>query len=67
MERIMSIINIAVGLMRSPLPQELEKKISGANNIKQIRQACDTNPELESALMDGMQPVKTLLESLFVD
>ena len=52
--------------MRSPLPQELEKKISGANNIKQIRQACDTSPELESALMDGMQPVKTLLESLFV-
>ena len=32
----MSIINIvlqSVGLMRSPMPKELEKKLSGRNNV----------------------------------
>ena len=35
-ERIMSIINIvlqSVGLMQSPMPKELEKKLSGRNNV----------------------------------
>lgn len=65
----MSIINIAlqsVGLMRSRMPEELEKKLSGRNSVKQIREACESCPELKDAVIDSMQPVKALLESLFV-
>ena len=55
----MSIINIAlqsVGLMRSPMPEELEKKLSGRNNVKQICEACEGCPELKDAVIDKQQP-----------
>ena len=68
-ERIMSIINIAVqsvGLMQSPMPEELEKKLSGSNNVKQIREKCEGCPDLKDAVIDSMQPVRALLESLFI-
>ena len=68
-ERIMSIINLAlqaVGLMHSRMPEELEKKISGCKKMKLIWQTAAGCPELQSALLDSMQPVKALLESLFV-
>ena len=68
-ERIMSIINIAlqsVGLMRSSMPEYLEKKLAGRNNVKKIREACEGCPELKDAIVDSMQPVKALLESLFI-
>lgn len=68
-ERIMSIINIAlqaVGLMRSGMSEDLEKCISNCKTVKEIREACEAQPQLESALIDAMQPLKSLLESLFV-
>jgi hypothetical protein len=52
-----------MGLMRSSMPEELEKKLSGRDNVKQIREACEGCPELKDAVIDSMQP---LLESLFV-
>lgn len=60
----MPIINIAaqsVGLMRSSVPEELEKKQSGRNNVKQIHEACEVCPELKDTLINSMQ---ALLESL---
>lgn len=68
-ERIMSIINLAlqaVGLMCSRMPEDLEKKIPGCKKMKLIRQAAAGCEELQSALLDSMQPIKALLESLFV-
>lgn len=65
----MSIINIAlqaVGLMRSSMSDDLEKCISSCKTVKQIREACKVQPQLHSALIDAMQPLKSLLESLFV-
>ena len=65
----MSIINIAlqaVGLMRASMSEELEKKLSGRNSVKQIREACESCLELKDAVNDSMQPVKSLLESLFI-
>ena len=38
--------------MRSAMSEELEKKLSSRNNVKQIREACEGSPELKDALID---------------
>lgn len=51
------------------MPEELETKLSGANNIKQVRAGCagcEACLELTSCLNDSMQIVQALMESLFV-
>lgn len=65
----MSIFNLAlqaVGLMHTSMSEDLEKCISSCKTVKQIRKACEAQPQLQSALIDAMQPLKSLLESLFV-
>ena len=67
-ERVMSIVNIAlqgVGLMRSPMSEKQEKEISGCNSVKSIREVCESNDELQTALADSLQSTKCLLETLF--
>ena len=68
-ERIMAILNLAfqgVGLMRKEMPKEFEAAISSCKSVKDIRTACSNHPGLKEAIVMSIEPVKILLESLFV-
>lgn len=65
----MSIINIAlqsVGLMRQKMPQDLEKLISSANSMKDIREVALSNTSLKQAFLESLEPVKCLLSGLIM-
>ena len=69
MERFMSILNLAlqgVGLMRKEMPAQFEAAISSCKSVKDIRTACSNHPGLKEAIVMSIEPVKILLESLFV-
>ena len=55
----------AVGLMRTKMSEELEKKIEGCKNMKMIRAAIAAHPEVQEALRDSLEPVTLLVCSLF--
>ena len=60
MVQIMSTINIVFqseSLIKSSMPEELDKKPFGRNSVKEICEACEVCPELTDALSDSMQTV----------
>ena len=64
----MSIINIAlqsVGIMRVRT-KSFENQLKGCKNLTSIRQCSVQNPGLEDEVIDAMEPVKSLLYSLFM-
>ena len=68
-ERIMLILNLAlqgVGLMRKEMPPKFEAVISSCKSVKDIRSACFNHPGLKEAIVMSTEPVKILLELLFV-
>ena len=70
-ERIMSIINIhvalqSVGLMRQKMPEKFEQYIASLNSMKAIRASVAGNPQLKDALLESLEPVKCLLNSLIM-
>ena len=67
-ERVNCILNLglqATGLMRMSTQKKLEKIISACNSIQEIRQAIEKTPGLEDALKDCIDPVKSLMHSIF--
>ena len=62
-ERIMSILNLAlqaVGLMRAETSEECERKLRGANSLKQLREMSEKFPGIKTEMVDSMEPVKVL-------
>ena len=67
-ERVMSIVNLglqAVGLMRQELSDTEEALIASSNNLSQLRNLAQKNPEIVAAVRDSIEPVKVLLSSIF--
>ena len=65
----MSLLNLAlqgVGLMRKEMPAQFEIAISSCKSVKDIRTACSNHPGLKKAIVMSTEPVKILLQSLFV-
>lgn len=52
--------------MRKEMPAQFEAAISSCKSVKDIRTACSTHPGLKEAIVMSIEPVKVLLESLFV-
>ena len=52
--------------MRKEMPAQFEAALSSCKSVKDIRAACSNNPGLEDAIVMSIEPVKILLESLFV-
>lgn len=67
-KRIMSILNIglqSVGLARSPLvDNDLESKLKRCNNMKEIRELAEKEPDLKIGVEQSVSPVKELLEGV---
>lgn len=67
-ERVMSIVNIAlqsVGIMRVRT-ESFEDQLKSCRNLTSIRECGDKNPGLEAEVVDAMEPIKSLLCTLFV-
>lgn len=65
-ERVNCILNIglqAIGLMRSPMSEEHEKRLATCNSMKEIRDLADQH--LQEALHDSLESVKLLMSSTF--
>ena len=65
----MSILNLAlqgVGLTMKEMPAQFEAAISSCKSVKDIRTSCSNHPGLKEAIVMSIEPVKILLESLFV-
>lgn len=60
-ERVMSIVNLGlqcVGLMREKMTDEQEAAIASSNNLSQLRSVAEKKPEIKSAILDSIAPVK---------
>ena len=67
-ERVMSIVNIglqSVGLMRKEMSDTEEALVGTCNNLSQLRKAAERTPEIRSAVLDSIEPVKILLSTVF--
>ena len=67
-ERVMSLLNLGlqcVGLMRKEMEGTNEALITSCNNLAQLRCVAKKNPDLVSAVIDSIEPVKILLSSIF--
>ena len=65
----MSILNLAlhsVELMRAHMGDEFEALMKSCSSMKAIKAVADQYTQLKEALHDFLEPVKTLLSSLFV-
>ena len=63
-ERINAILNLAlqaVGMMRKEMSKEMEDLFKKCGTLKKIRKQMESNPELEEALLDSVQPTIVLL------
>ena len=63
-ERIMSFVNLglqSVGVMRQQMLDEMEKAISNANSMDEIRKVAEKIPEIKQHFMESLKPVKQLL------
>ena len=65
-ERVHSNLGLqATGLMRTAMELRFESAISKCSSVKDVRDAVKETPGLEEALKDSVEPVKTLLHSVF--
>lgn len=67
-ERIMSILNMglqSVGLMRTVCSSDIEGELTKCNSLTDIRKVAGTVPQLRSAVLDSVSPVKVLLTNVF--
>lgn len=47
------------------MEMKFEAAVSNCNSVKEVREAIKQTPGLEEALRDSIEPVKTLLHSVF--
>ncbi|XP_019855518.1 PREDICTED: uncharacterized protein LOC109584280 [Amphimedon queenslandica] len=62
-ERMMSVINLGlqcIGIMRTEMGKEIEKKFEASNNLKELRANCVDH---QDAVIETLKPVKELLNS----
>ena len=63
-ERIMSLINLglqSVGVMGQKMSDEMEKAISNANSMDEIRKVAEKIPDIKQHFMESLKPAKQLL------
>ncbi len=68
-ERIMSILNLAlqsVCLMRTSMDRRFEQKIAKCNSMEDVRHQAEATSGFKDAFVDSIEPVKVLLQSLFL-
>ena len=51
--------------MRARIDEVFEKAVSSANSLSDLREAAERVHGLKEALADSVEPVKTLIHSLF--
>lgn len=63
----MSIVNLGlqrVGLMRKKMSDDVELSFTHCNNLSQLHSVAEKNPEVKTAIIDSIEPVKILLSSV---
>jgi hypothetical protein len=63
-ERLMSVLNLgfqSVGLMRSNLHDDIERKLRSCNSMNQVRNLAEKDLEIVQYVKDSIEPVKILL------
>ena len=53
-----------VGLMQEKMTDEQEAAIASSNNLSQLRSVAEKKPEIKSAILDSIAPVKILLTTV---
>ena len=64
-ERVMSIVNLGLGLMRKEMQEQHESLISHCNNVAQLQQIGQQKPDIIPIVSDSIAPVKVLLSDIF--
>lgn len=63
-ERVMSIVNQCVGLMRQEMSGDHEAAIASCNSMSEVRQVNEKKPEIVPVVLDSIAPVKILLSDI---
>ena len=68
LERVMSILNQGlqcIGLMRKKGAEHIEDELKNASTMKEIRALAENDPEIKTALLNSLAPVKDLMNEIF--